>query len=60
MHRARAARAREFDSLPSPDPDPGRCQVYSSAGSSKIKIRASSCNKAQETAISIEDFQSKY
>ena len=27
MHRARAARPRGFDSLPSLDPDRGRCQV---------------------------------
>ena len=26
--------------------DPGRCDCFSSAGSSKIKIRTSSCNKA--------------
>ena len=45
MHRARAARPRGFDSLPSQDPDPGRCRSYSSAGSSKIKIRTSSRNK---------------
>jgi hypothetical protein len=31
MHRARAAWHRGFDSLPSQDPDPGRCQLYSSA-----------------------------
>ena len=47
MHRARAARPRGFDSLPSQDPDPGRCPLYSSAGSSKIKIRTSLANKAQ-------------
>ena len=47
MHRARAARPRRFDSLPSQDPDPGRCPVYSSAVSSKIKIRTSSRHKAQ-------------
>ena len=47
MHRARAARPRAFDSLPSQDPDCGRCPLYSSAGSSKIKIRTSSCNKAR-------------
>jgi hypothetical protein len=41
MHRARAARPRAFDSLPSQDLDPGRCDSYSSAGSSKIKIRTS-------------------
>ena len=46
MHRARAARPRAFDSLPSQDPDCGRCPLYSSAGSSKIKIRTSSCSKA--------------
>jgi hypothetical protein len=46
MDRARAARPRGFDSLPIQDPDPGRCQFYSSAESSKIKIRTSSCNKA--------------
>ena len=45
MHRARAARPRAFDSLPSQDPDPGRCRSYSSARSSKIKIRTSSCSK---------------
>jgi hypothetical protein len=47
MHRARAARPRAFDSLPSPDPDSGRCPLYSSAGSSKIKIRTSSPYKAK-------------
>ena len=47
MHRARAARPRAFDSLPSQDPDPGRCQSYSSAGSAKIKIRTSSGHKAK-------------
>jgi hypothetical protein len=29
------------------DPDPGRCRLYSSAGSSKVKIRTSSPYKAQ-------------
>jgi hypothetical protein len=47
MHRARAARPRAFDSLPSHDPDPGRCQSCGSAGSSKIKIRTSSPYKDQ-------------
>ena len=47
MHRTRAARPRGFDSLPSPDQDPGRCPLSSSAGSSKIKIRISSCSKAR-------------
>jgi hypothetical protein len=47
MHRARAARPRAFDSLPFLDPDPGRCRSYSSAGSSKIKVRTSSRHKAQ-------------
>jgi hypothetical protein len=47
MHRARAARPHGFDSLPPQDPDPGRCDFYSSAGSSKIKIRTSSRHKAQ-------------
>ena len=47
MHRARAARPRAFDSLPSQDPDPGRCPLSFSAGSSKIKIRTSSPYKAK-------------
>jgi hypothetical protein len=47
MLRARAARPRGFDSLPSQDPDPGRCDFYSSAGSSKIKIWTSCWHKAQ-------------
>ena len=47
MHRARASRPRAFDSLPFLDPDPGRCRSYSSARSSKIKIRTSSRNQAQ-------------
>ena len=47
MQRARAAWPRGFDSLPSQDPDLGRCPLYSSAGSSKIKIRTSSWHKAQ-------------
>ena len=47
MHRARAARRRGFDSLPSLDPDPGRRDLSCSAGSSKIKIRTSSSHKAQ-------------
>ena len=47
MHHARAARPRGFDCLPSQDPDPGRCDSYSSAGSSKIKIQTSSPYKAQ-------------
>jgi len=46
MHRARAARPRGFDSLPSQNPDPGRCPLSFSAGSSKIKIRTSSRHKA--------------
>ena len=48
IHRARAARPRGFDSLPSQDPNGGRCGSYtcSSAGSSKIKIRTSSRHKA--------------
>ena len=46
MHRARAARPRGFDSLPSQDPDPGRCPLSFSAGSSKNKIRTSSRHKA--------------
>jgi hypothetical protein len=53
MHRRRAARPRGFDSLLSQDPNPGRCQLYSSAGSSKIKIRTSSCNKAQLAILMI-------
>jgi hypothetical protein len=28
MHRARSAWPRAFDSLPSQDPNPGRCQSY--------------------------------
>jgi hypothetical protein len=47
MHRARTARPRGFDRLPSPDPDLGPCGFSSSAGSSKIKIRTSSPYKAQ-------------
>jgi hypothetical protein len=47
MHRARAARPPGFDSLPSQDPDLGRCDSYSSAESSKIKIRTSLADKAQ-------------
>ena len=47
MHRARAARPRGFDSLPSQDPDPGRCPLSFSVIRSKIKIRTSSRNKAQ-------------
>ena len=54
MHRARAARPRGFDSLPSQDPDPGRCPLYSSAGSSKIKIRTSLANKAQLALLANE------
>ena len=46
MHRARGARLRGFDSLPSQDPDLGRCDVSCSAESSKIKIRTSSWHKA--------------
>jgi hypothetical protein len=46
MHRAPAARQRGFDSVPSPDPDPGRCGFSESAGSSKIKIGTSSPYKA--------------
>ena len=46
MHRARAARPRGFDSLPSLDPDSGRCDAWFSVMRSKIKIRTSSCNKA--------------
>jgi hypothetical protein len=38
MHCAREARPREFDSLPSLDPDCGRCGPYISAGSTKILI----------------------
>jgi hypothetical protein len=45
--RARRGAARAFGSLPSQDPDPGRCLLYSSAGSSKIKIRTSSPYKAR-------------
>jgi hypothetical protein len=47
MYRARAARPRGFDSLPSQDPDRGDCRSYSSARSSKIKIRTSSPYKAK-------------
>ena len=54
MYRARAARPRAFDSLPSQDPDPGRCDSYSSAGSSKIKIRTSLANKAQLALLANE------
>jgi hypothetical protein len=54
MHRARAARPRAFDSLPSQDPDPGRCDSYSSAGSSKIKIRTSLANRAQLALLANE------
>ena len=43
-HRTRAVGARGI--LPFPDPDPGRCQAFRSAGSSKIKIRTSSPYKA--------------
>jgi hypothetical protein len=46
MHRAFAAWPRGFDSLPSQDPDRGRCPLSFSAGSSKIKIRTSSRHKA--------------
>ena len=46
MDRARAARPRGFDCLPSQDPDPGRCDSYGSAGTSKLKIRTSSRHKA--------------
>ena len=46
MHRAPVARPRGFDSLPSQDPDPGDYGFYSSAESSKIKIRTSSRHKA--------------
>ena len=42
-HRTRAVVARGI--LPSPDPDPGRCQAFRSAGSSKIKIRTSPWHK---------------
>jgi hypothetical protein len=38
MHRARAARLRGFDSLPSLDPDPERSDRSYSVGSSKFKI----------------------
>jgi hypothetical protein len=34
MHRARAARPRAFDSLPSQDPNPGRCNSYINIGGS--------------------------
>ena len=47
MHRARAAWPGAFDSLPSLDPDRGRCTLSFSAGSSKIKIRTSSRHKAR-------------
>ena len=49
MYRARAARPRGFDSLPSHDPNGGRrdSYMYSSAGSSKTKIRTSSRHKVQ-------------
>jgi hypothetical protein len=55
MHRAHAARSRGFDSLPSLDPDPGRCDryQYSSVMRSKIKIRTPSCNKAQLPALAL-------
>jgi hypothetical protein len=46
MHRARAARPRGFDSLPSLDPDWGRCPISFSVMRSKIKIRTSSRHKA--------------
>jgi hypothetical protein len=52
MHRAPAARPRGFDSLPSLDPDPGRCQLSSSAGASKIKIPTSSPYKANLASYS--------
>jgi hypothetical protein len=42
-HRTRAVVARGI--LPFPDPDPGRCQAFRSAGSSKIKIRTSPWHK---------------
>jgi hypothetical protein len=47
MHRAPSARPRGFDSLPSLDPDRGRCPLSFSAGSSKIKIRTSSRHNVQ-------------
>ena len=47
MHRARAARPRVFDSLPSQDPNRGRCHRWFSVMRSKIKIRTSSPYKAQ-------------
>jgi hypothetical protein len=37
MHRARAARPRGFDSLPSLDPDRGRCQVLCHVNSDFVK-----------------------
>jgi hypothetical protein len=46
MHRACVACHRGFDILPSLDPNPGRCDLFSSAGSSKIKIRTSSRSKS--------------
>jgi hypothetical protein len=47
MHRARAARPRGFDSLPSLDPDRGRFRRKFLDMRSKVKIRTSSWHKAQ-------------
>ena len=50
MHRARVARALGFESLPSPRSGLGTCcglHRWFSVMRSKIKIRTSSCNKAQ-------------
>ena len=45
MHRALPARPPWFDSLPSLEPDCGRCRSSCSAGASKIKIRTSLADK---------------